>query len=136
MGDYQKPLPVVNEDSRKFWEGCKEHRLVIQRCKDCRKFIFYPRSLCPECMSDNIEWVDSSGKGTIYSYTTIWRAPNNDFLKDVPYTIVLVDLEKNVRLMSWIVDCKPEDVHVGMEVEVVYDDVTNAVTLPKFRPIK
>lgn len=136
MADYGKPLPMVNEDSRKYWEGCKEHKLLIQKCKDCGKYIFYPRSICTACMSMNLEWFESSGKGKIYSYTTIWRAPNEAFIEDVPYTIVLVDLEENVRLMSWVIDCKPEDVYVGMEVEVVFDDVTDDVSLPKFRPLK
>lgn len=135
MSVYDKPLPLVNADSQKYWDGCKQHKLFIQKCGDCGEYIFYPRSVCPKCMSMSIDWVQASGRGKIYSYTTVWRAPTEEFNDNVPYTIILVDLAENVRMLSWIIDCKPEDVAIGMEVEVVFDDVTDEVTLPKFRPV-
>ena len=133
MNVYQKPLPVITADSRKYWKGCKDHTLLIQKCKDCGQYRFYPRVICPNCMSMNTQWVKASGKGEIYSFTTVWRAATSEFQGDIPYIIVLVDIEENVRILSWLIDCKPEDVQVGMKVEAIFEDVTEQITLPKFR---
>lgn len=132
MADYLKPLPVPDGDTQPYWDAAKEHRLMIQRCQGCQHAIFYPRSVCPHCMSDRIEWVAASGRGTIYSYTVVHRSPGQ-FKDDVPYVVALIDLAEGVRLMSNVVDCAPSDVQIGAGVEVVFDDVTPEITLPKFR---
>jgi len=130
MADYLKPLPVPDGDTKPYWDAAKEHRLLIQRCQECHAAIFYPRSVCPHCMSDQISWIEASGRGTIYSYTVVHRAPP-PFADDAPYVVALIDLEEGVRLMS-NVGAPPSDVKIGAPVAVVFDDVTPEITLPKF----
>jgi uncharacterized OB-fold protein len=132
MAEYVRPLPVPDGDTKPYWDAAKQHRLVIQRCDACDHAIFYPRSICPECMSDRISWIEASGSGTIYSYTVVHRAPAQ-FADDAPYVVALIDLTEGVRLMSNVVGSPPADVHIGARVSVVFDDVTPDVTLPKFR---
>ncbi len=132
MTEYAKPLPVPDGDTRRYWDAAREHRLMIQRCQDCQRAIFYPRSVCPHCMSDRLEWIQASGRGTIYSYTVVHRSPAA-FKDDVPYVVALIDLAEGVRMMSNVVACAPSDVRIGAAVEVIFDDVTPEITLPKFR---
>ena len=135
MPDYDKPLPYVHGETRPFWEGTKRHELLIQRCGDCGKFYFYPRSLCPHCMSDSIEWVKVSGRGKIYSFTISYRTGTLPFQSDLPYNIAIIELEEGVHMLSNVVECRNEDLRIDMPVEVVFDDVTPEITLPKFKPI-
>jgi uncharacterized OB-fold protein len=88
----------------------------------------------PLCFSFDVDWVKASGRGTVYSVTVCHR-PAPGFEKDVPYNIVLIELEEGVRMMSTVVGCDNDEVRIGMAVEVVFDDVTADVTLPKFRPV-
>ncbi len=133
MASYDKPLPLMTRETREFWQGCKRHELLIQRCKDCRTYRHYPRILCPNCGSWNVEWAKVSGKGKVYSYIVAHRPFHPAFADDVPYAAVIVELEEGVRMVSNVVDCRPEDIYIGMPVEVVFDDVTKEVTLPRFR---
>ena len=134
MKEYNKPLPRPTPWSKPFWEGCKRHELLIQRCKECQEHIFYPKIFCPSCFSSTLEWVKSSGRGKIYTYAAIYSYAPTEFSEEVPYIVAVVELEEGVRMMSNIVECKPEDVRCDMEVEVVFDDVTEEMTLPKFKP--
>ncbi|RLC72401.1 MAG: hypothetical protein DRI26_03045 [Chloroflexi bacterium] len=134
MMQYSKPLPVITAETREFWQGCKRHELVFQRCKDCGTYRHYPRPMCPSCGSWNVEWAKVSGKGKVYTYIIAHQPFHPAFVNDVPYAVVVVELEEGVRLVSNIVDCKPEDIYIGMPVEVIFDDVTEEVTLPRFRP--
>jgi len=132
MAEYTRPLPVPDGDTKPYWDAAKEHRLTIQRCQNCHEAIFYPRSLCPHCMSDRIEWIAASGKGTIYSYTVVHQSPAA-FADIVPYVVALINLDEGVRLMSRVVDSAPADVKIGAPVEVVFEDVTPEISLPQFR---
>jgi uncharacterized OB-fold protein len=116
-----------------FWEGVKEHQLVFQRCKECSTWVHPPRPACPKCRSLEKEWAPSSGKGTVYSFVTYLESPSPSF--KVPYSVVLVELEEGIRLVSNMVDIKPEEIYIGMPVEVVFDDITEELTLPKFRKV-
>ena len=131
----KKPVPIVNPWARPFWEAARERRFIIQRCTDCKKYIFYPRICCPYCFSDHVEWVEASGKGTIYSYTVVLNNPPSAFMNDVPYIIAVVKLEEGVQLLSNIVGCDPEKVRCDMKVEVTFEKLDDQFTLPKFRPV-
>jgi uncharacterized OB-fold protein len=135
MAEYPKPIPVKDHVTERFWESAREHRLLIQRCGDCDAFQFFPQTFCRVCLSDRIEWVESSGRGQVYSYTIVHRSPNAGFDEDVPYSVALIDLQEGVRMMSNVVEIEPQDLHVGMPVEVVFEDITPIISLPKFRPI-
>lgn len=134
QGEYSKPLPKPSPVSQPFWEGTKAHELRLQRCRDCGQHIFYPRSLCPFCLSENLEWVTASGRGKVYSYTVVRRAANPAFQRDVPYVLAIVELEEGPRLTTNIVGCDPEEVRVEMPVRARYEDVTPEITLLKFEP--
>jgi uncharacterized OB-fold protein len=135
MSEYEGPLPKPDKDSEVYWEGARRHELLLQRCGACQKFRFYPRSVCPFCLSDTFEWTESTGRGTVYSFTVIHRAPSRAFQGKVPYVLALIELDEGIRMMSNVVDTDPAEVRIGMRVEVVFDDVTSEVTLPKFRPL-
>lgn len=134
MPPYQKPLPRIDADIRPFWEGCKRHELLLQRCLDCGRYIWYPRQFCGHCLSEKTEWVPASGKGTVYTFTVIRQTRARGFRDEVPYVVAYVQLDEGVIMMSNVVNIAPEKVHIGMPVRVTFDDVTEEVTLPKFRP--
>ena len=133
MTEYKKPLPMPTMDSTGFWEGCKRHELVIQRCTDCGKYRHYPQPMCPDCHSLSWEWAKVSGKGKIYTYTICHRAFHPGWADEVPYAVVTVGLDEGVRMASNMVDVDPEELEIGMPVEVVFEDVTEETTLPKFK---
>jgi uncharacterized OB-fold protein len=134
LPDYFKPLPLPDGDTAPYWEAARAARLLIQRCDSCQRHIFYPRSVCPHCMSDQIQWVDAAGTGTVYSYTVVHRSPEA-FKPDVPYVVALIDLDEGVRMMSNIVG-GAGPLAIGARVEVFFDAVTTEITLPKFRLIR
>ncbi len=131
---YKKPLPRIDEESRGYWEALARHEVYVQRCRACRTPRFYPRALCPSCLADATDWVRASGRGTVYSFTVTHQNQAPGFRDDLPYVLAIVELVEGVRLMTNIVCCAPEAVRIGMPVEVVFEDVTPDITLPKFRP--
>lgn len=136
--NYTKPLPTPDPLTKIYWDSVKAHAMQLQKCADCGQFIFYPRAVCPGCFSRNLRWTPVSGRGKIYGFTiNMGRHPSTAaFGADVPYVIALVELEEGPRMMTNIVGVEPspEHVKVGMDVVVQYDDVTDTVTLPKFKP--
>ncbi|MDA1370293.1 MAG: Zn-ribbon domain-containing OB-fold protein [Proteobacteria bacterium] len=136
MTDYLKPLPKSDPVTAPFWESLHRGKVQVQCCGDCKIFVFYPRALCPACGSRKLAWTPVSGKGHIYSLTIVAPGRGPDIFKnDSPYVVTLVELDEGCRMMSNIVDVDAEDVKIGMAVEIVYDCVTEDVTLPKFRPV-
>jgi uncharacterized OB-fold protein len=132
MAELSKPIPIPNEDSKQFWEGCLDNKLLLQKCDSCGHVRFYPRILCTECGSTETTWIESSGRATVYSHTTIRRAPSPAFKADVPYVLALVTLEEGGRMMTNIVGCKPEDVAIDMPVKVKFEKVSDEISVPKF----
>ncbi len=131
---YQKPLPEPSAVSAPFWDGLKSGQLRLQRCGECERYVFYPRSVCPHCMSERLGWATACGRGTIYSYTIVRRAMNPAFGNDVPYVFAIVQLGEGPRVTTNIVKCAPEEVRVDMPVKATYDSVTPEITLLKFEP--
>lgn len=131
--DMTKPLPVTQPWSEKFWEGTKQGKLLIQVCEECQARIFYPRKFCPECWSNKLGWIEASGKARIQTFSTAYSMVEPKFMDELPYTIAYVDLDEGIRMMTRIVDCKPEDIRFGMPVEVVFHE-REGFFLPYFRP--
>ena len=131
---YRKPLPRIDEESRGFWEALARHELYFQRCRSCGSKRLYPRALCPACLSAATEWVRASGRGTVYSFTVTNQNQAPGFREELPYVLAMVELEEGPRLMTNVIGCAPDVVRIGMTVEVVFEDVTAEITLPKFRP--
>ena len=134
MTQYNKPLPEVTILTDPFWEGTKQHELRLQLCDDCPAYRFTPKDVCPACASVNATWTAVSGAGTVYSYSVVHRGPGPAFQEDAPYIVVLVDLAEGPRILSHMTECEPDDMKIGMPVNVVFEDVTPEVTLYKFRP--
>jgi uncharacterized OB-fold protein len=130
---YRKPVPRIDEESRGFWEACRRHELRIQRCRSCGTFRYYPRAICPQCLSDDTEWVLSSGRGTVYTYTVTYQNQAPGFRESLPYVLAYVTLEEGVQMLTNVVACPPDEVRIGMPVEVVFDPVTDEITMPMFR---
>lgn len=130
-----KPVPVPTRETRPYWEGCKSHELRIQRCAACGHYQFYPRLYCTACMSDTVEWVKASGGGKVLSFTIVYRPVTQAFAADVPYVVALITLDEGPQLMSNVLGCPPEKVHIGMPVEVTFEDWTEEISVPKFKPV-
>lgn len=131
-----KPLPVVTEESRPFWEGCRKGRLMLQYCTECHRYQFYPRLYCMQCGSQALRWDEASGLGVVYSYTFIHQNKSPDFVNDTPYNVAIVQLQEGPRMMSNIVDIDPGELRVDLPVTVVFEQVTDSITLPRFRPLR
>ena len=135
MTELSKPVPVADADSEPFWEGCREHRLLIQRCTSCGTFCFPPHRSCPKCRSEASDWVEASGRGNVYSWIVVNHpVPREVFAGEVPYVVALIDLDEGVRMASNIIGCDPHAVTAGMPVEVVFEQGQGGMVLPKFRP--
>ncbi|HLF31730.1 MAG TPA: Zn-ribbon domain-containing OB-fold protein [Xanthomonadales bacterium] len=132
----KKPVPVVNTWARPFWDAAKEERLIIQKCAACGEHVFYPRIACPFCAAETLDWVEASGKGTIYSCTVVESNAPSAFLADMPYVIAVIRLQEGVRMLSNVVGCDPYSVHCEQPVEVTFEKLNDTFTLPKFRPIR
>jgi uncharacterized OB-fold protein len=131
---YEKPLPGIDGESRPFWQAARERRLVVPHCRECGRHFFYPRLLCPHCHAAAVEWVNASGRGTVYSFTIARRPAGPAFKTDVPYVVALVELEEGPRLMSNILTADVGSIRIGLPVKAVFEDVTEEVTLVKFAP--
>ncbi len=132
----QKPLPGIDDFQRPFWEAAKRHELVLQRCRKCGSFRYPPGLMCHECLSDDLEWTRVSGRGTVFTWTVFHRAYHPAFAAEVPYAVVAVELEEGPRMLSNLVNCKLEDIRIGMPVVVTFDDASAEISLPKFRPAR
>jgi len=138
MKGYDKPLPRPTEETREFWEGCKRGELLMQRCKNCGTYRFFPRPMCHLCNSLDREWAKVSGKGKLFSWVVCNRAFHPAFVDDVPYIVANVQLDEqdDLRISGNLIDISPEDVEPFMRVEVFFERVTEDFALPKWKPAK
>jgi uncharacterized OB-fold protein len=113
-------VPEVTDDpaTRPFWDGLKAGRLLLERCRACQAIIWYPRGFCPHCGGAGTDWIEASGRGTVYTYTVARRSFGR-WAAAVPYVIAYVELAEGPRVLSNVVGVPPDDVTVGLEVEVV-----------------
>ena len=129
---YDKPLPIIDPDSAPYWKAAKNHKLLLKRCSACGKAHFYPRELCPHCHADTVDWIEARGTGSIYSFTVARRPAGPAFKPDAPYVVAIIELDEGARMMTNIVGCPPDSVKIGQRVSVVFEDVTDEISLPKF----
>lgn len=123
--------PTVTPDTEFFWNGLKEHRLLIQRCAGCGALRHPPRPMCPRCNS--LEWniVESAGRGSVYSFV-LPRHPDFGFAD--PHIVALVELDEGTRIVTNLVDVDPAQVTIGQRVVVRYETFDGDLTLPFFTP--
>lgn len=136
MGSWDpRPTPEVNPDTEHFWKGCAEGEFRVQECNDCGLTYFYPRALCPDCFSEDTEWLTAEGTGEVYTYSTA-RTMDGWPEDTLPLVVAYVELKEGPRVMTNIVDCDPDDVEVGTEVEAVfYETDEEDVGIPAFTPV-
>lgn len=129
----------ADPESTPFWEGCRRHELLVQRCNSCQRFYFYPRGVCPHCWSSDVEWTRSAGRGRVYSYSIVRRATppvGPAFAAKIPYVVAIVELEDTeTRLLTNIVGCDPDSVAIGMPVAVAFQEVGTDAVIPVFEPM-
>ena len=127
--------PRINPETKPFWDATLQGKLLLPRCRRCQTFIWYPKTLCSPCGSMEVDWVESAGTGTVYTFT-IMRATRGagPFGPAVPYVIAYVELDEGPRVMTNIVGCNVDDVAIGQRVRVQFDDTGEGAALPRFRP--
>jgi uncharacterized OB-fold protein len=131
------PSPIPDLEAEEFWQGCNRDELLMQRCKECRKFRWLPQPMCPSCNLLEREWIKVSGKGTVYSYTIITHPVHPAARSRVPYNVAQVQLaeDPDLILVTNLVGIKNEDIRIDLPVQVVFEEHQPGVKLPKFRPI-
>jgi uncharacterized protein len=130
---YERPVPVPNPGTAPYWKAAREHRLLLPRCLDCGKFHSYPRSRCPYCSSSKLEWTACSGRGFIYTYTEVFRAPSKAFAADLPYVIAIIELEEGPHLMTRLLTTDNKSIRIGQAATATFEDLDNEISLPVFR---
>jgi uncharacterized OB-fold protein len=135
--------PAPQPESDFYWEKCKAGELWLRRCTVCNRAYFYPRDICPfpECFSRETEWIQSSGRGTLQTFAIVHRAPTPAFRDKVPFITAVVELEEGARLPTNLVgiefqedEIRPDSIQCGMAVELTFEELTDDISLPVFRP--
>ena len=135
MSEYAKPIPTPSEDSQVYWEAAKNHELKLQQCRRVRRLPVPARGGVPRVhLRRAYDWKPVSGKGRVFSFVIYHRAYHRGFADEIPYVVAVIELDEGPRMLSNVTGCKPEEVRCDMPVEVVYEDITDEMTLPKFRP--
>lgn len=136
MNDSQRnnmiPLPHPTDLSRPHWDACREGVLLVQHCMQCAAYVFIPQPCCTRCQSTQLEWVASSGRGKVYSFSVVHRAPRPQF--EVPYIVAVIELEEGWHMLSNVLECPIDAVAVDLPVEVAFRKMTEEITLPYFVP--
>lgn len=127
------PWPIRDADTDPFWEGVERGQLLLQRCGRCGRHQYYPRAVCSHCSADDLAWVPTEGRGTLYSFTVSRRAPYPQFADRVPYVVGLVDLDEGPRMLANVVGTEPEELAIGDPMTVAFIEVDDGVVLPAFR---
>lgn len=134
MAEYSKPMPAISSLNQPYWDGLKARKLVMPQCDACGKIWYPPAPFCPECWSRDFSWQELSGRGKVNSWVVFHQAYFSSFKDDIPYNVAEVELEEGPRLLTNLVDVDNADIQIGMPVEIVFDDITDEVTLAKFIP--
>jgi uncharacterized OB-fold protein len=137
MSDQQpveKPRPTVTEENAPFWDAARAGELRLQRCSSCGHVRHPIQALCPRCLSAEFDWALMSGRGSVFAKVVYHRAFHPAYRDDVPYNVVIVQLDEGPRMFSNVVGVDSADVHVGDRVEVDFDRVDEELTVPRFRP--
>lgn len=126
------PMPFANADTKTYWSAAADGKLMLQQCGACGLKRFFPRHLCPTCWSDETQWVEASGRGTLHAVTVVRRAPSPAFRDQVPYVVALVDLAEGPRLLTNIVGLDCLSAKIGQDVELTFE-AREGGSVPQFR---
>ena len=133
MPEISKPIPGLTPALAPFFEAARRGVLVVQKCDSCGRFRFPPRGLCPDCLSTAASWTPVSGRGEVFSFNVMHQVYHPGFAAEVPYAVAVVQLEEGARMVSNVVSVKPHEIRCGMPVEVVFEKLSDEITLPRFR---
>ena len=128
-----KPRPNIGSDSRPLWDGFRHRKLMLPFCTECGKPHLPAGPVCPFCLSEEIEWRQASGRGTVSTFVIVHKAWFPSFTKDIPYNVVQVELDEGPRLAARMVDLNGRAIAVGQKVKIGFEDVDEALTMPCFR---
>ena len=128
-----KPLPVVDDLNRPYWEAAREGRLLLQHCTTCGLFQFYPRPFCRRCAAAELEWRDASGNGRLHTFSVVHRTADRAFADDVPYVFGVVELEEGPRITLDVVDTPLRKLRCDMPVRIVFTELGPDVSIPNAR---
>ena len=129
-----KPVPLPDDTSAPFFQAARENKLVIQRCTNCGTYAWPHREICAECLGEDLEWAEASGRGTVHSFGVMHRVYHPAFAGDVPYNLTVVELEEGPRVNTNLIDIDNEAIEVGQAVEIAFTKVDDGAYLPLFRP--
>ncbi len=132
MTEKPLPAPIVNADSKPYWDAAREDRLVIPHCRSCGHAFFMPRHLCPSCWSDDLEWKEACGRGKVHSFSVVRRASLATFATRTPYVLALIDLQEGPRMMTNIVGDNALKTRIGDAVTVCFEACEDGANLPQF----
>jgi len=127
-----KPVPHPTPESQPYWDGAAEGRLRLQQCASCGKLRHYPQLVCDQCYSLQVEWVEAGGRGVVHSWMVAHHAFHPAFKADLPYTLVIVDLEEGPRAMGRLDPTAQNRLRIGLPVRVVFSRNEAGVPLPMF----
>lgn len=135
-GSLLQPAISPSPDSARFWSAVREHRLDLPHCTSCGVTFFYPRMLCPGCGSRDLDWVESAGTGTLYSFCVQYHSSVPGLTDALPFATALVDLDEGPRMMAFLVGVPddPELIECGIRVRVDFLDLAGGETAVAFRP--
>lgn len=126
-----RPLPHLYTDDLPFWDGARRGELRLPRCRACGETWWPPSPVCPKCLAGDVEWYPTSGRGRVASWVVFHKAYYPGF--ETPYNVAWIELEEGPRITSGVVDA-PDDLRIGLPVDVVFEQLTDEITLPMFRP--
>lgn len=125
-------LPKISDDTAPFWQGCRERRLLFQRCSECGHTRYPASFVCPQCLSSTCEWIESKGEGRIYSFVVFHRAFHQSMAGKIPYVVAVVELDEGPSFLTNIVGCEPTQVRCDQRVRLVWEEAAGGLLLPVF----
>lgn len=135
---YSKPIPNRGTHTVPFWEGAKQGRLMLPRCRDCNRVHWYPRHICPMCHSMNLEWFEASGRGNVHTFA-VQHMAFGPWAKEAPYVTAYIDLKEGDRMLTVLLGVdplKPEEIRIGAEVAVEFEKADDDTYIPFWRVVE
>src|SRR5437763_16738003 len=130
----ERPVPLPNEDTEAYWEACARKELVVPRCSACGHWFLPPARVCPACLSLDVAFAKASGRAKVYTFIVVHRPLHPAFYEEAPFNVAIVELAEGPRMHTRIVGAKPEDLRIGMDVEVKFQKLDDDIFLPMFAP--
>lgn len=131
----QRYLPEPTAATEPYWAAARRGELTLQRCRHCRLFIHFPEDECPGCGRDDLAWERVSGRGAVHAFTVIHRTFVPGFEERTPYVVAWIELEEQagLRVLGNVLGVDPAGVHVGLPVEVIFEELDGFGPIPNFR---